>query len=112
MKRLFRLVEQVYKQLALFFQPSYSFTIADDLPEKLEKHRVYILGEPSDPWAVALECPCGCRAIIQLNLLREAKPRWEYSISYNRAITIKPSVWRKAGCKSHFFIRKGKIVWA
>ena len=111
MKGFFKSVEQAYKKLALLFQPNYSFTIASDLPEKLEKRGVYILGEPFDPWALALECPCGCRSIIQLNLLREAKPMWEYSISYNRAITIKPSIWKKAGCRSHFFIRRGKIIW-
>lgn len=111
MKYLLILVEQAYKKLALLFQPTYSYTFSDDLPEALDRYTIYILGEEPNPWAIAFECPCRCNSIIQLNLLKEANPRWEYNINSSRAITLKPSIWRKIDCKSHFFIIKGKIIW-
>ncbi|MFX8036043.1 DUF6527 family protein [Acinetobacter baumannii] len=25
--------------------------------------------------------------------------------------TLSPSIWRSKGCRSHFFVREGLIVW-
>jgi hypothetical protein len=52
----------------------------------------------------SLHCPCGCAAIIQLNLIPGVSPCW--SISEN---TIKPSINRIVGCKSHFSIINGIV---
>jgi hypothetical protein len=64
------------------------------------------------PDSLVFRCPCGCHTDIFLNLLKDAKPIWRFHISKKNKITITPSIWRKVGCKSHFFIRKGKIEWA
>lgn len=47
------------------------------------------------------KCPCECGAIISLTLA-EGTPKWE--IIGN---TIKPSINRFVGCKSHFTITNG-----
>jgi hypothetical protein len=51
-----------------------------------------------------LKCPCGCNSQIVLNLIPGVMPCW--SISEN---TIKPSIQRIVGCKSHFSIIKGIV---
>ncbi|WP_394367166.1 DUF6527 family protein [Pontibacter fetidus] len=94
-----------------FFRPAYRAKDVEDFPELLELKTVYAVGAPVSPWVLAFLCPCGCKAIIQLNLLKEARPRWSYKVSKKGDITVQPSIWRKQGCQSHFFIRRGKIVW-
>jgi hypothetical protein len=81
-----------------------------ELPEKLHKRRLYVMGI-SHPWAVAMLCPCGCGSVIQLSLLETDSPRWRLSVDRKGIPTLAPSVYRTQGCKSHFFLRAGRIDW-
>ncbi len=56
-----------------------------------------------------LSCPCGCREIIKLNLLPDAKPMWTVE-DVDGFATIKPSVQRTVGCMTHFNIDKGFVT--
>ncbi len=56
-------------------------------------------------------CPCGCRETLFLNLLQDEFPNWKWRIGADGTVTLTPSVWRKIGCKSHFFLREGMIQW-
>ncbi|MER8408153.1 DUF6527 family protein [Mesorhizobium sp. M1307] len=58
-----------------------------------------------------MRCPCGCGEPIELMVLKEAKPRWDVRIDESRRPTLHPSVWRQKGCRSHFWIRQGRIHW-
>ena len=89
----------------------YHFKIINEVQEDFTHKCVYILNEGYIDEALYFICPCGCDSIIELNLLEDSKPLWKYNID-NKKITISPSVWRKIGCKSHFFIRTGKVHWA
>lgn len=82
----------------------------EELPERLQESRLYVIGTDK-PWCAALLCPCGCGDVIQLSLLPTDSPSWK--ISYDRVglPTLSPSVWRTRGCRSHFFLRRGLIVW-
>lgn len=64
-----------------------------------------------DPYAAALNCPCGCGETIELMLMEGVQPRWDITIDTNNRPTLHPSVWRKTGCRSHFWIHGGEIVW-
>lgn len=97
--------------LHLFFDTRYLAHRVGDLPEQIHERRIYLVGESEAPWLIAFQCPCGCGSLIQLNTLKEAKPRWTYEYHRFEHISLDPSVWRKVGCKSHFWIRKGKVVW-
>lgn len=73
---------------------------------------VYLLGEGDSVWAATFECPCGCRASVWLNLLRDKnRPRWEIIRHRAGGFSIAPSVWRVNGCRSHFILRRSRIVW-
>jgi len=106
-----RLLEKIVSTLVKWFQPRHKTEYRKDLPEILTDKTIYLIGEPESPWLIAFKCPCGCNSTIQLNLLKDAKPRWRFSKNSKNRITISPSVWRTKGCKSHFFIRKSKIDW-
>lgn len=84
----------------------------DDPPDFLEQRFVYLVGDRPTPWSASMLCPCGCAATIQLSLLANDKPSWRANVSANGVVTLTPSVWRVKGCKSHFFVRRGRIVWA
>lgn len=49
-----------------------------------------------------MRCPCGCGDVIYINLIPDTHPGW--TITGN---TIKPSLNRSSGCRSHFSITNG-----
>ncbi|WP_456769989.1 DUF6527 family protein [Bradyrhizobium sp. USDA 4448] len=58
-----------------------------------------------------MRCPCGCGQGIELLLVKEAKPRWDLSVDPSERPSLKPSVWLQTGCKSHFWLRRGRVEW-
>jgi len=56
-------------------------------------------------------CPCGCEEIILLSLGQSRSPRWQVNIDWLERPTLSPSVRRLDGCKSHFWVKGGKIDW-
>lgn len=103
--------KKIFLKFIEWFRPEYHIEFVNELPETTQERRIYIVGEPNEHWLLAFNCPCGCRKLIQLNLLTDAKPRWKFTILTNGKIDISPSIWRTTGCKSHFFVRKAKIFW-
>jgi len=85
-------------------------TAVDELPEKLKRQYLYLIGAQI-PWSAALICPCGCGEVIHISLLSDDSPCWKLRLSAEKLPTLSPSVWRKQGCRSHFFLREGNIVW-
>ncbi|HEY1544961.1 MAG TPA: DUF6527 family protein [Xanthobacteraceae bacterium] len=83
----------------------------EDFPDKLEQSMVYLAGEGPHLWAAAMICPCGCGEVIELNLLKQTRPCWSAQEHADGSVTLHPSVWRQKGCRSHFIVRQGQIVW-
>ncbi|MBY5896722.1 DUF6527 family protein [Rhizobium ruizarguesonis] len=81
------------------------------LPEALPRRDLVLLREDGDDWSVGMRCPCGCGEKIELMVIEEARPRWDVAVDERSRPTLHPSVWRKTGCKSHFWLRKGRIHW-
>lgn len=71
---------------------------------------IYLVGEDV-PWSATMRCPCGCGATIQLSLLPDDSPSWRAEEHADGTVTLWPSVWRSKGCRSHFFVRRGRILW-
>lgn len=89
----------------------YIVTVVTDLPDALNNNEILIVNEGGLPELLAFKCPCGCNADIFLNLLSDTSPRWKYYLSDKSMISITPSVWKKNGCKSHFFITNSVVRW-
>jgi hypothetical protein len=83
----------------------------EELPDALDARTVYLVGEGVHLWSVALLCPCGCGETLHMNLLPDARPRWTVTRHADGTVTLDPSVWRRVGCRSHFFLRGGQIDW-
>lgn len=60
--------------------------------------------------ALVLACPDGCGDTLTVNLDRKAGPAWRL-YRRDRGISVFPSVWRESGCRSHFVIWHGRILW-
>ena len=83
----------------------------DDLPDRPNPFVVYVAGEGENAWAAGMVCPCGCREVIELNLLQQVRPRWQVTENANGTVSLDPSVWRNSGCRSHFILSDGAIRW-
>jgi Family of unknown function (DUF6527) len=93
------------------FKRPYTCKFIDEIPDNPKRKVVYFIGHDEYYWKAVLICPCGCNKILQMNLMNEYDPFWKYKIEKNNRVTLSPSIHRIVGCKSHFFIRKGKIIW-
>jgi len=60
---------------------------------------------------VVLNCPCGCKRRIDLNMVRTHKPSWTAKLEKG-TISLNPSIWLPEDpCQSHFFIKYNTIEW-
>ncbi len=88
----------------------YKAKFADEPPEELEAETCYLIGEKEAPFMAVFLCPCGCKASTHLNLLPETRPRWKLEVHDDETVTFSPSINRMVGCKSHYFMQKGKMA--
>jgi hypothetical protein len=90
-----------YKLEFQFQNPSYY---------EVKKNKIIIVGQDISKRAY-LKCPCGCGDLIMLSLMKENKPSWNLQIDNLGRPSLLPSIWKIDGCKSHFFVRRGRIKW-
>lgn len=83
----------------------------DSLPKRLPRRNLVLAREAGEDWCLGMRCPCGCGDTIELLVIDEAKPRWDIALDGNGRPTLSPSVWRKKGCRSHFWLRGGRVEW-
>ena len=81
-------------------------------PQNIEKDIVYIVGEKRYMKWAYMKCPCGCNETIMLSLNKNSSPSWSVKQDKLGRATISPSINKLDGCKSHFLIKNGKLVWA
>lgn len=80
--------------------------------ENVEANSIVIVGGKDwSKWAL-LKCPCGCGDLITMSLMKSHDPYWRIKLDFLKRVTLSPSVWKNDGCRSHFFIKKGKLSWA
>ena len=85
--------------------------VVEELPDCLDTNTIYVAGENGHFWFVAMLCPCGCGATLHMSLLADARPRWLLTRHEDGSVSLTPSVWRQVGCRSHFFLVRGKVQW-
>lgn len=98
-------------RISLFKSDIPLLIICSELPETTEENTIYISSEDKKFCYLLMKCPCGCGANIDLSLIQGLKPKWEIQFHLNGTISISPSIWRKYKCKSHFFYKRGKVIW-
>ena len=86
--------------------------MVEESPEELRPGEIYLVGENGHVSCVGMMCPCGCGEVIQLNLVAGTRPVWAVERdSDTGAVTLRPSIWRTSGCRSHFLLRGGRVQW-
>ncbi len=60
--------------------------------------------------SVLMKCPDGCGETLVVNLDPRAGKAWRLDMRGGDP-TIYPSVWRDGGCRSHFIVWRGRILW-
>lgn len=83
----------------------------EELPDRLDSDKLYLVGEGDYLWFAAMVCPCGCGQILYMGLMSDQKPRWTATIHNDNSVSLYPSVWRRIGCESHFWLKRGRILW-
>lgn len=83
----------------------------DTPPDHIKDGVLVIAREEGELWAAAFMCPCKCGERIELALAPEVRPFWRLTSVRKKSATLHPSVWRNVGCKSHFWVRNGRIRW-
>jgi len=83
----------------------------DVLPDRLPRRDLVLLVDGDEEWSVGLRCPCGCGDSLEMPLLEVVKPNWTLAIDSRGRPSLHPSIWRTAGCQSHFWVRDGRVVW-
>lgn len=99
------------KMVRAFGMGIYITESVGDIPDRTANRILYHVGEGGYTWYAVMRCPCGCGELLQLNTTPGARPRWDVNVHDDGTVTLYPSVWRKVGCRSHFFLRNGKIIW-
>ncbi len=86
--------------------------VADNPPlDQIPENKLIIVGgEGYQKWAY-LRCPCGCGTPIMLSLSKTRRPHWRVRLDRRNHPTVRPSIWQTDGCCSHFWLRRGRIVW-
>lgn len=98
-------------QWAKASRPTIVTELVADRPRHPRKNRLYVTQQAGQPAFGAMACPCGCGETLNLRFFGARRPRWSVSWDHRRRPTVRPSVWRQSGCRSHFFLTAGRIDW-
>ena len=106
--------KKLYNWCKIFLKKEkvYSYKFEEDVPDKFNSRTIYIISNDNFHWQVVMLCPCRCNKTLHMNLIKGNHPNWRFEIDKKKLISVYPSINRTVGCKSHFFIKKGKIIWA
>jgi hypothetical protein len=102
---------QVRALIPSWADPRIKIAFTDHEPTKLRPQRLYVTSTPQGPSFGYMLCPCGCRETLHVRFLPDRRPRWDLQIEIGGAVSLKPSVWRQVGCRSHFILSKGRVYW-
>ena len=57
-----------------------------------------------------IQCPDGCGEVLSINLDRRSGPAWH--LYWRKGdYALFPSVDKPTGCRSHFILSRGRIIW-
>jgi hypothetical protein len=109
-QKLYKWFIRLFFKRELDTETQYKFQFVTEIPDIAKKNILYFIGNEGYYWQFVMLCPCGCNSLLHMNLMDDYDPYWSYQI-HDDLITVTPSIDRVVGCKSHFFVREGRIVW-
>jgi len=94
-------------------RPDFVGRYLDDRPiaNELRAGEIVIVGTPElKKWA-CFPCPDECGEMVALNLSKSRRPRWTVETDWLSRVTIHPSIHELKGCHSHYWVKRGRVVW-
>lgn len=79
-------------------------------PDILDGMMYCVVSSKKLKWSL-FRCPCGCGSVVTLSLQNIHSPKWRLSQTATGRPTLHPSVWKDNGCRSHFWVKDGRIFW-
>lgn len=94
-------------------KPEFLVAASLDVPGsgELKAATVVVVGPKERPKWATFQCPSGCGTPLLLSLNPDRRPRWVVTFDWLGRPTLNPSVRRTDGCRCHFLMQKGRIVW-
>lgn len=83
---------------------------ANDAAKALKSNKLVVVGTAQKYKWLQFKCPCGCREIQAVSLMRSHHPFWTIEFHGDGTLTLNPSVDAKK-CGAHFWVRRNEIVW-
>lgn len=84
---------------------------ADEVPERLPRNGVALVGTPDKVKWIVFDCPCRSGHRIMLNADPSRAPNWQLNGGWR--LTISPSIdFVGDERRCHYFVRTGRILWA
>ena len=111
LRRLFGSLQRTWDRIVKR-RSLYSLAETEDLPDRLARRMLYLVGEPGYPLHASMACPRGrCSTILNMNLAPDEQPQWSLQTDVNGRPTLTPSVWERTTCGCHFVLRNGRVEW-
>src|SRR5260370_36751997 len=83
---------------------------ADDIPNRLPRNGVALVGSAEAPKWLAFDCPCRAKHRIMVNLDHHRRPAWR--VRMLTPLTVSPSFdYREDNRRCHFLLKGGHIQW-
>lgn len=78
----------------------------------IEEKVLYVVYYKKLLFGVKYMCPCGCGVEMWLRVNGYSIGNiWDLTFEENDTISLSPSVRHLYDCKSHYWIRKNKVIW-
>lgn len=83
---------------------------AKTCPDEHKPGVLYLaIDDDGKPYYSEALCPCGCSELFNLSHIETFG--WAITVDDKGRPDISPSILRTTGCRSHFFIKKGRVQW-
>ncbi|WP_373852844.1 DUF6527 family protein [Brevundimonas abyssalis] len=92
-------------------RPRVQLELVAERPRKLRRRRLYVSLQAGAPAFGTMLCPCGCGETLNLRFFGNRRPRWSVAWDREARPTVRPSIWRRTGCGSHFNLVRGRVLW-
>ena len=90
-----------------------SVRIVESWPEDIGNGELVVRQHEGRIRGLHFLCPdnCGDAHMLPAHHTERDMPGWQIAINPDSTVTVSPSILRRGGCQSHFFIERNAVRW-
>lgn len=88
-----------------------NFQVVHRTPREIPDGEMFLVEYKGRRYWTVFRCPCRCGEVVTLMATSDHGPTWRIDQSKEGRPCLRPSVWRMAGCHSHFWVHDGRVYW-